>query len=130
MSLLAKLGTRRCRDNGDTDRRGGLEEVDAGVGVTEVGGGPKWSPFWDIDGTLGLLVNFTFVEMDGDKSCGGDVDKSSMLRRFETETTRGPGANARWPRLDGLGAADSPVVDAFTFTETFEVIRVDGVGLG
>lgn len=41
MSLLATLGTRRCRDKGEAERSGGLEDVEAGVGVTEVGGGPK-----------------------------------------------------------------------------------------
>ena len=44
ISLLATLGTRRCRDNGDTERNGGLDDVEAGVGVTEVDGGLKWSP--------------------------------------------------------------------------------------
>lgn len=39
MSLLATLGTRRCRDSGDAERNGGLEDVEAGVGVAEVDGG-------------------------------------------------------------------------------------------
>ena len=134
ISLLATLGTRRCRDNGDVERNGGLEEVEAGVGVTEAEGGPKWSPLWEIEGTLGLpvVVNFVLAEIDEDEPCDGDgVSKSSTIRGFETEATRGPGVNVRWPRpIAGLGVAGSPVVDAFTVTETFEVIRTDGVGLG
>jgi len=134
ISLLATLGTRRCRDNGDAERKGGLEGVEAGVGVTEVDGGPKCIPFWEIEGTLGLPVvaNLVVAEIDGgERWDGGDVDKSSVLRRFETGVTRGPGVNVRWPRpVAGLESADSPVVDAFTLTETFDVIRMDGVGLG
>ena len=134
ISLLATLGTRRCRDNGDVERNGGLEGVEEGVGVTEVDGERKWIPFWEIEGTLGLAVvaNFVFAEIDGDKPRdGGDVDKSSALRRFETEATRGLGVNVRWPMpITGLGVADSPTVDPFTVTETFEVMRTDGVGLG
>jgi len=45
ISLLATLGTRRCRDNGDIDRKGGLEDAEMGVGVTEVERGVKWIPF-------------------------------------------------------------------------------------
>ena len=98
MSLLATLGTRRCRDNGDVERSGGLEDVEAGVGVTEVDGGRKWIPFWEIEGTLGLPVvaNLVFAKRDGDEPWdGGDADGSPMLRRFETEATRGRGANVR-----------------------------------
>ena len=132
ISLLATLGTRRCRDNGDVERNGGLEDVEVGVGVIEVDGGRKWSPFWEIDGTLGLtgVENFVFTETDGDESCG-DIDEFTTLSKFETEATRGLEVNVRWPRpIAGLGAAYSPVIDAFTFTETFEVTRMDGVGLG
>ena len=131
---MATLGTRRCRDNGDVERNGGLEDVEAGVGVTEVDGGRKCSPLWEIEGTLGLPVvaNLVVAEIDGDERCdGGDVDKFSVLRKLETEVTRGPGVNVRWPGpVAGLWSADSPVVDAFTLTETFDVIRMDGVGLG
>lgn len=38
MSLLVTLGTRRCRENGDAERNGGLDDVEAGV---RVGGGLK-----------------------------------------------------------------------------------------
>ena len=118
ISLLATLGTRRCRDSGDAERSGGLDGVEPGVGVTEVDGGPKCSPFWEIEGTLGLpvVVNLAVAEIDGDERCdGGDADKSSVLRRFETDVTRGPGVNVRWPPpIAWLGSADSPVVDAFT----------------
>jgi len=118
ISLLATLGTRRCRDSGDIERRGGLEDVEAGVGVTEVDGGPKCNPFWEIEGTLGLpvVVNLAVAEIDGDERWdGGDIDGASVLRRFETEVTRGPGVNVRWPiPVAGLESADSPVVDAFT----------------
>lgn len=137
ISLLATLGTRRCRDNGDTERSGGLEDVEAGVGVTEVGGGPRCSPLWEIDGTLALPAtgNFVFVETEGAGSRdGGGVDKSSRLRRPETEATRVLGGNVRWPRpVTKLGVAGSLAVDGLTLTEslvTFEVIRMDGVGLG
>lgn len=41
ISLFATLGTRRWRDNGDAERNGGLEDVDAGVGVADVDGGLK-----------------------------------------------------------------------------------------
>lgn len=84
MSLLAMLGTRRCRDNGDNERGGGLEDVEAGVGVTEVDGGPKRSPFWEVDGTLGLPTagSFAFGGIDRGESCDiGDIDsRFSMLR--------------------------------------------------
>ena len=134
ISLFATLGTRRCRDNGDVERNGGLEDVEAGVGVTEVDGGRKCSPIWEIEGTLGLpaVVNLVVAEIDGDERWeGGDIDKFSVLRRFEFEVTRGPGVNVRWlGPVAGLGSAASPVVDAFTLTETFDVMRMDGVGLG
>ena len=133
MSLLAMLGTRRCRDDGDVERNGGFEDVEAGVGVTEVGGGLKWNPFLETDGTLALPVvgNLVFGEIDVAESLGDDVDKLSMLGRFETEATRGLEASVRWPRpIADLGAAYSLVVVAFAFTETFEVIRMDGIGLG
>jgi hypothetical protein len=136
ISLLATLGTRRCRDNGDAELSGGLEDVEAGVGVTEVGGGLKCNPLCEIDGTLGLPVgNLVFGEADGVGSHDdGDVDKFSTLRRFETEATRVLEGNVRWPGpVTELGVLGSLVVDAFTLTEilvTFEVKRTDGVGLG
>jgi len=65
---------------------------------------------------------------------GGDADKLSTLRRFETEATRGLEADVRWPRpVTELGVGGSLVVDGFTLTEilvTFEVMRMLGVGLG
>ena len=137
ISLLATLGTRRCRDNGEAERNGGLEDVETGVGVTEVGGGLKCNPLCDTDGTLGLpeVVNIIFVEADGVWSHDdGGFDEFSMLRRFETEATRGLGENVRWPGpVTELGVLGSLVVDALTLAEslvTFEVIRTDGVGLG
>jgi hypothetical protein len=45
MSLLATLGTRRCRNNGEVERSGGLEGVETGVGVVDTDGGLKRSPF-------------------------------------------------------------------------------------
>ena len=93
MSLLATLGTRRCRDNGDVERSGGLEEVETGVGVAGIDGGLKWSPFWEIDGTLGLTAaaNFVLGKMEGGESCErGDIDdKFSATRWFETDARRG-----------------------------------------
>ena len=57
-----------------------------------------------------------------------------MLRRFETEATRGLEGNVRWPGpVTELGVPGSLVVDALTLVEsfvTFEVMRTDGVGLG
>lgn len=81
MSLLATLGTRRCRVNGDAERNGGLEDVEAGVGVIEVGGGRKFIPLCETDGTLGLptATNLVFIEIDGGSRDGGDVDKLSIL---------------------------------------------------
>jgi len=137
MSLLAILGTRRCRDNGEAERNGGLEDVEAGVGVTEVDGGLKCNPLCEIDGTLGLpeVANIIFVEADGVGSHDdGGFGEFSMLRRFETEATRGLEGNVRWPGpVTELGVPGSPVVDALTLAEslvTFEVMRTDGVGLG
>lgn len=91
-SLLATLGTRRCRDNEDAERSGGLEDVEAGVGVAEVEGGLKLSPFWDVDGTLGLTAagNFVFGEIYGESRDSGDVNGGfSTTRWFETDATRG-----------------------------------------
>lgn len=130
MSLLATLGTRRCRDNGDADRNEGLEDVKTGVGVAEVDGGLKWSPLWEIDGTLGLtaVAKFVLEKMDGGESCNsGDVDdRFSAVRWFETDATRG-----RWLGPDGV---KGPFVSGtFTLTEsllTFGVNRIGGVGLG
>ena len=137
ISLLAKLGTRRCRDSGDTERNGGLEDVEAGVGVTEVGGGLKCNPLCEFDGTLGLpeVGNLRFVEADGVGSHDdGDVDEFSTLRRFKTEATRGLEGNVRWPGpVTELGVPGSLVADTFALAEslvTFEVMRTDGVGLG
>lgn len=133
MSLLATLGTRRCRDNGDAERNGGLEDVEMGVRVAEVDGGLKWSPLWEIEGTLGLTAaaNFVFDEINGGESHDGDVeDIFSAICWIETDATRG-----RWPRPDmmELGVEGPLAFDTFVFTEsllTFEVIRMDGVGLG
>lgn len=136
MSLLATLGTRRCRVNGDAERNVGLEDVEAGVGVAEVGGGRKLIPLWETDGTLGLptVTNLAFIETDGRSRDGGDVDKLSMLWRFETEATRVLGATVRWPRpVTESDVPGSFVVEAFALADslvTFEVIRMDGVGLG
>jgi len=71
------------------------------------------------------------AEIDGDELWeSGDVNEFSILRRFEFEVTRGPGVNVRWPGpVAGLGSVASPVVDAFTLTETFDVICMNGVGL-
>ena len=109
----------------------------AGVGVTEVDGGLKCNPLCEIDGTLGLpeVANFVLVEPDEIGSHDdGDVDDFSILRRFETEATRGLEGNVRWPRpVTELGVLGSLVVDAFTLAEslvTLEVMRTDGVGLG
>lgn len=92
MSLLATLGTRRCRDNGEVERSGGLEEVETGVGVVEIDGGLKWSPFWEKDGTLGLAAatNLLLGKI-GDESCeSGDAgDELSAIRWFETDARRG-----------------------------------------
>lgn len=137
ISLLATLGTRRCRKNGDAERNGGLEDVETGVGVTEVGGGLECSPFCEIDGTLGLPVvaNFVLAETDGvGYRDGGDVDEFSMLRIFEVEATRGLDGNVLWAgAVTELGVLGSLVVDACTLVEslvTFEVIRMRGAGLG
>lgn len=133
---MATLGTRRCRKTGDAERNGGLEDVEAGVGVAEVGGGLKCNPLREVDGTLGLPVvaNFVLVERDGvGFRDGGEVGEFSTLRRFETEATRGLDGNVRWPGpVTELGVPGS-LVDAFTLAEslvTFEVIRIGGVGLG
>ena len=70
------------------------------------------------------------AEIDVAESWDGDVCKFSTLRGLETDTTRGLEECVRWPRpIARLGAAFSPGVDAFTFGETLEVIRMDGVGL-
>lgn len=135
---MATLGTRRCRNNGDAERNGGLEGVEAGVGVTEVNERRKSSLLWETDGTLCLpaVANFVlFVETDGIGSCdGGDVDKFPTLRRFETEATRGLGAIVRLPGpVTEFGVPGSLVVGTFTLIDslvTFEVIRTDDVGLG
>ena len=116
MSLLAMLGTRRCRDNEDVERNGGVDDTEAGVGVAEVDGGLKWSPLWEIDDTLGLTAaaNFVFTEIDGDACEGGEIEEFSAIRWFETDGTRG-----RWPRPDiELGVAGSLVFDGFTLTES------------
>ena len=133
---MATLGTRRCRVNGDAERNGGLKDVEAGVGVVEVGGGRKFIPLWETDGTLGLptATNLAFIETDGGSRDGGDIDKLSMLWRFESEATRVLGAAVRWP--GPVTESDVPgsfAVEAFTMADslvTFEVIRMDGVGLG
>ena len=137
ISLLATLGTRRCRESGDVERNGGLEDVETGVGVAEVGGGLERSPLCEIDGTLGLpaVGNFVLTETDevGYRD-GGDVDKFSTLRIFEVEATRGLDGSVRWAgAVTELGVPGSLVVGAFTWVEslvTFEVIRTGGVGLG
>jgi hypothetical protein len=77
ISLFATLGTRRCRDSGDIERNGGLEDVEAGVGVAEVDGGLKRGPLPETDGTLGLTaaINLAFWKVDGGESCdNGDSD--------------------------------------------------------
>jgi hypothetical protein len=61
MSLLATLGTRRCRESEEAERSGGLEGVEVNVGVAKVDGELKWSPPWETDGTLGLTVAVNFV---------------------------------------------------------------------
>jgi hypothetical protein len=135
ISLLATLGTRRCRESGESERKGGLEEVEAGVGVTEVD--INWSPLWEIEGTLTLPVveNLGFVEIDEPEPCDdSDVGEFSTLRGYETEATRVLETNVRWPRpVAELGVIGSPVVDVFALGDglvTLEVIRMDGVGLG
>jgi hypothetical protein len=77
ISLFATLGTLRCRDSGDIERNGGLEDVEAGVGVAEVDGGLKRDPFPETDGTLGLTaaMNLAFCKVDdGESRDSGDSE--------------------------------------------------------